>query len=126
MVNLSPDTETNGTWGSGYKYNSETIQGFSHIHAWQIAGLSVMPLVISKNEQSSIFKDFASKFSHETEKVSPGYHYVELDRYQISVELTSTKRVGFHKYVFPENSQSAILFNLNGIAGWLLSGKTYL
>jgi predicted alpha-1,2-mannosidase len=117
MVNLSPDTETNGTWGSGYKYKSDTVQGFSHIHAWQISGISVMPVVISKTNRHSIFKDFYSKFSHKTEKIAPGYHYLELDRYKITVGLTSTKRVGFHKYVFQKPGQPAILFNLNGILG---------
>jgi len=117
MVNLSPDTEVDGAWGSGYRYNSTTVHGFSHIHAWQLSGLSVMPIIISETNRENIFTDFTSSFSHETEKVSPGYHYIELDRYNITVELTSTKRVGFHKYTFPENSKPAILFNLNGKLG---------
>jgi predicted alpha-1,2-mannosidase len=117
MVNLSPDTEVDGAWGSGYRYKSTTVHGFSHIHAWQLSGLSVMPVVISETDKKDIFKDFSSSFSHETEKVAPGYHYIELDRYSITAELTSTKRVGFHKYAFPENSEAAILFNLNGKLG---------
>jgi len=32
MVNLSPDTELNGAWGSGYRYKTDTIKGFSHVH----------------------------------------------------------------------------------------------
>lgn len=32
MVNLCPDTRTNGDWGSGYHYEVDTIRGFSHIH----------------------------------------------------------------------------------------------
>lgn len=117
MVNLSPDTQVGGAWGSGYRYNTDTIKGFSHIHAWQLSGLSVMPVVISDENRSKIYSDFYSKFNHEKEKIAPGYHYLELDRYQIKTELTSTKRVGFHRYAFPENGQAAILFNLNGILG---------
>ncbi|MEO1011789.1 MAG: GH92 family glycosyl hydrolase [Bacteroidota bacterium] len=117
MVNLSPDTQVKGSWGSGYRYKVDTIQGFSHIHAWQLSGLSVMPLTLSQGKEKSIFKDYKSKFSHGTERVSPGYHYVELDRYGVAVELTGTKRVGFHKYTFPENEHAAVLFNLNGILG---------
>ncbi|SHJ03236.1 GH92 family glycosyl hydrolase [Pseudozobellia thermophila] len=115
MVNLSPDTEIHGAWGSGYRYKVDTVKGFSHIHAWQMSGLSVMPIAKPKEANSAVFGDFYSGFSHDTEKVSPGYHYLELDRYNIAVELTSTKRVGFHKYAFPEseNIQSSILFNLN-------------
>ena len=44
MVNLSPDNLQEGTWGTGYRYNVDTIRGFSHIHAWQLSGISVMPL----------------------------------------------------------------------------------
>lgn len=113
MVNLSPDTEIKGAWGSGYRYKTDTIKGFSHIHAWQMSGISIMPVTVSENNKSTIFTDFYSKFSHKTEKVTPGYHYVELDRYKITSELTSTTRVGFHKYNFPKNTQSAILFNIN-------------
>jgi predicted alpha-1,2-mannosidase len=118
MVNLSPDTQNGGDWGSGYRYNTDTIKGFSHIHAWQMSGLSIMPIAISKTEKVNIFTDFYSKFSHKTEKITPGYHSLILERYQITSELTSTKRVGFHRYTFPENVKNrAVLFNLNTILG---------
>lgn len=117
MVNLSPDTKTSGAWGSGYLYDIDTIHGFSHIHAWQLSALSVMPVVITEENKTEIFNDYSSKFSHEKEKVAPGYHYVELEKYGIVAELTSTKRVGFHRYTFPEKAQAAIVFNVNGELG---------
>jgi predicted alpha-1,2-mannosidase len=117
MMNLSPDTGISGDWGGGYKYKTDTVKGYSHIHEWQMAGLSVMPVTVSEGSKGNIFKDFYSKFSHETEKISPGYHSLKLDRYQITTELTSTKRIGFHRYSFPKNAQKAILFNLNTILG---------
>ena len=117
MVNLSPDTQVGGAWGSGYRYKTDTIKGFSHIHAWQLSGLSVMPVTINNGNKKTIYKDFYSKFNHDTEKVSPGYHNVFLDRYKTKVELTSTKRVGFHRYNFLEEKEKAILFNLNGKLG---------
>lgn len=117
MVNLSPDTQIGGDWGTGYRYNTDTIKGFSHIHAWQLSGISVMPVVTRKSNNKSIFTDFYSKFSHKTEKATPGYHSLVLDRYKITAELTSTKRVGFHKYTFPESAEKDILFNLNTILG---------
>ncbi|WP_304201529.1 GH92 family glycosyl hydrolase [Flavobacterium alvei] len=117
MMNLNPDTGINGDWGGGYKYNIDTIKGFSHIHEWQMSGLSVMPVTFTEASKATIFKDFYSKFSHETEKITPGYHSLVLDKYQITAELTSTKRIGFHRYTFPENAQKAILFNLNTILG---------
>ncbi|WP_246474152.1 GH92 family glycosyl hydrolase [Arenibacter arenosicollis] len=117
MVNLSPDTELKGAWGSGYRYKTDTIKGFSHVHGWQISGLSVMPVSITPENKTTIYKDFYSKFNHDAEKVSPGYHYVEMERQGITAELTSTKRVGFHKYSFPKNGSPAILFNLNTLLG---------
>ncbi|CAD0006853.1 GH92 family glycosyl hydrolase [Flavobacterium salmonis] len=117
MVNLSPDTQINGDWGGGYKYTTDTIRGFSHIHEWQLSGVSVMPVTISPKNKENIFTDFYSKFSHQTEKIIPGYHLLKLDRYQITTELTSTKRVGFHRYTFPDSAEKAILFNLNTILG---------
>ncbi|MDN5212756.1 GH92 family glycosyl hydrolase [Fulvivirgaceae bacterium BMA12] len=116
MVNLSPDTEVDGAWGSGYRYNIDTIKGFSHIHAWQLSGLSVMPLALDRLSEGDIYDYYYSSFDHERENVSPGYHQLYLDRYDINVELTSTKRVGFHKYSF-ETTKPAILINLNGQLG---------
>ena len=80
MVNLSPDTQIGGAWGSGYRYKTDTIKGFSHIHAWQMSGISVMPVTTNKDSQGAIFKNFYSKFNHDNEIVAPGYHQVRLDR----------------------------------------------
>ncbi len=115
MVNLSPDTQIGGAWGSGYRYKTDTIKGFSHVHAWQLSGLSLMPVM--PESASNIYADFYSKFSHQTEKVSPGYQYVDLDRYNLEVEITSTKRVGFHRYKYNDAGTRALLVNLNTILG---------
>lgn len=118
MVNLSPDTQIGGAWGSGYRYKTDTIKGFSHIHAWQMSGISVMPVTTNKESKEDIYKDFYSKFSHDQEVVMPGFHKVNLDRFNISAQLTSTKRVGFHQYSYPDNQEDkAILFNLNTLLG---------
>ena len=116
MVNLSPDTEVAGAWGSGYLYNTEEVKGLSHVHAWQLSGVSVMPI---SSDQSTINlkADYYSSFSHDTEIVRPGYHRLLLDRYDIEVELTATTRVGFHRYTFPENRARKILLDLSGNLG---------
>ncbi len=117
MVNLCPDNRINGDWGSGYHYEVDTIRGFSHLHEWQISGLLVMPVTLSKGSNSGLFTDFSSKFSHATESVKPGYHSVFLDRYSVKAEMTATSRVGFHRYEFPDKSNPAILIYLNGELG---------
>lgn len=116
MVNLSPDTELNGAWSSGYQYDIDTIKGFSHVHGWQISGVSVMPVCIEE-PQCNYFTDYYSKFSHDKEIAEVGYHKVELERYGISAELTATKRVGFHQYRFPKHKEAAIVFKLDGQLG---------
>lgn len=126
MVNLSPDTQIGGAWGSGYRYNTDTIKGFSHIHAWQLSGLSVMPVTLSESNNQTVFTDFYSKFSHETEKVTPGYHSIELERYNITAELTSTTRVGFQKYSYEGEGQPALLVNLNTFLGPCKNKDGYL
>ena len=78
MVNLSPDTEVDGAWGSGYRYNVDTIKGLSHIHAWQLSGLSVMPLALDRLSEWDISDNYFSSFDHDRENVSPGYHQLYL------------------------------------------------
>ncbi len=114
MVNLSPDTDVEGAWGSGYRYDSDSIKGFSHIHAWQLSGVSVLPVQDFDLQQS---RDFGSPFSHSNEKVKPGYHQVFLDRYGIKAELTSTLRTGFHRYNFEKQGKQQVLIRLGGMLG---------
>lgn len=73
MVNLSPDTDTESTWHSGYLYDSDHIRCFSHVHGWQLAGIPVMP--ISGEMKGHMGMDeYQSAFSHEGEIAKPGYH----------------------------------------------------
>ncbi|MDB4584791.1 GH92 family glycosyl hydrolase, partial [Draconibacterium sp.] len=122
LVNLSPDNELGGAWGSGYRYDTHEIKGFSHVHAWQLSALSVMPV---NGEVKNLKDDFFSPFTHDKEIVSPGYHKVELDRYGITAELTSTTRVGFHKYTFSNKEKKSIIVRLSGPNGpcAITSGK---
>ncbi len=119
MVNLSPDTiprAKGGLWGMGYVYTSDVIHGFSHVHAWQLSGIPVMPTTgpLKGPEGSNVY---GSKFSHDSEVICPGYHGVTLDDYGVRAELTSTDRVGLHRYTFPKSDTSRILFDLGATLG---------
>lgn len=116
MVNLSPDTDVEGSWRSGYLYDSKHIRCFSHLHAWQMSGIPVMPGVGEIKAHKGFDANKAS-FSHDDEVVSPGYHKVFLSDRNIGVELTSTCRVGFHRYQFPASDRSHIAFNLDARLG---------
>lgn len=110
MVNLSPDTSLGNFWGSGYIYDKSKILCFSHIHGWQIYGLAVMP--VSGEMRGQLGKDAcASTFSHANEVAQPGYYKVRLDTYNITAELTSTTRVGFHRYQFPPDKPAYVLID---------------
>jgi len=116
MVNLSPDMNINGAWNSGYRYNEDTIRAFSHIHAWQMSGIPVFPTTGTfRGHQGA--NTYGSSYSHDREEVKPGYHQIYLESYDIDVELTSTNRVGFHRYTFPESSQSHIQVDLSTFLG---------
>lgn len=112
MVNLSPDMGTSGAWESGYRYNQKTINFFSHIHAWQLSGIPVLPTTGEIKAHLGP-KAYGSAYSHERETVEAGYHSVILDHYNIKAELTSTVRVGFHRYTFPKSDQSAVILDLS-------------
>ncbi len=129
MVNLSPDNLLGGAWGSGYRYDTDTVRVFSHIHAWQLSGIPVMPIT-GAFDGSMGPDDYKSKFDHDKEEVKAGYHKVELDRYGIEVELTATRRVGFHRYTFPASDQSHVVIDFatdlgpSGVAGGYLKRES--
>ena len=110
MVNLSPDTNVKGSWKSGYLYDSTTVRCFSHVHAWQLSGVPVMPTTGEMLGHRGMDAT-QSSFSHATEEVTPGYHKLRLDRYDVDVELTSTTRVGLHRYRFNGEGARHLLFD---------------
>ena len=116
MVNLSPDTEVNGAWGSGYRSDTPEVKVLSHEHAWQLSGLPVMP-TSAGGSVGELLSDHASPFSHEGEVVRPGYHRLFLDRHGIGVELTATTRVGFHRYDYGDNERRRVVIPLSGPLG---------
>ena len=111
MVQLSPDTRLSGWDGcSGYHYSDQIIYGFSHTHLSgtgipDYADILLMPTVGDVHFEAlpeEPTKGYASRFSHQNETARPGYYAVRLDDDNILAELTTTSRVGFHKYSFPQ------------------------
>jgi len=116
MVSLSPDTWVKGSWDSGYLYDSLHVRCFSHIHAWQMSGIPVMPAVGEFKGHLGM-EAYKSAFSHEDETAFPGYHSIYLKDYNIKAELTSTSRVGFHRYAYPEDSVQYVIFDVGAYLG---------
>lgn len=115
MVQLSPDTHIMG-WdaSSGYHYDDNQIYGFSHTHlsGTGIGDLGDVALLPYSGEDS--IKPIAT-FKKETEKATPGYYAVHLDNFGINVELTSTDRVGFHKYSYDNPKERRVMLDLGHI-----------
>ena len=111
LVNLSPDTRTGGDWNNGYLYDDNKIRCFSHIHGWQLYGLAVLPFTgMPKGELG--MDVYQSQFSHQDEIAKAGYYAVKLKTYGIQAELTSSTRVGMHRYLFPKDSIRGVYFDL--------------
>jgi len=115
MVKLSPDNQNTG-WQAGYEPSFENIGGFSHIHEWTMAGVSMMPtsgpLEIRQGDQSDPDSGYRSRFDKSTEQAPIGYYRADLTDYGIKAELTSTTRCGFHRYTFPKGTNSRVLIDL--------------
>ncbi len=122
MVQLSPDTRKDSWDGcSGYHYTDKSISGFSYTH---LSGTGVgdygdfrfMPAVgklqMNPGDADNPESGYRSRFSHDNEEAMPGYYAVELEDYDIKVELTVTERAGFQKYIFPETDSAHVIIDL--------------
>src|ERR1700744_4352176 len=133
MVQLSPETDTisyddNGHYNpkvysycAGYQYDDKTIVGFSHTHFSgtghsDLGDFLVMPTVgklkLNPGTADKPASGYRSAFSHDNEVSEADYYKVKLDDYNITAEMTSTARVGFHQYTFPKSDQAHIILDL--------------
>ena len=121
-------------WTSSYHYTDSIIKGFGHLYlsGTGIGDLGEILLMPTTNNDhikpgfNDYEKGYASKYLKKNEYVKPGYYRVKLERYNIDVELTASKRSGFHKYTFPKSNNSRIIINLKEGNGWDISTETFL
>ncbi|MBI3112726.1 MAG: glycoside hydrolase family 92 protein [Ignavibacteriales bacterium] len=122
MVQLSPDTRVEG-WDAcgGYHYSDHSILGFSHTHLSgtgiaDYGDILLMPttgkVLLTPGTVSNTQTGYRSGFTHESEKASPGFYSVHLDDYNIGAELTTMRRVGVHRYTFPQSTEANIIIDL--------------
>jgi predicted alpha-1,2-mannosidase len=120
MVQLSPDNQGD-VWKSGYEYSLNNIGGFSHIHAWTMSGLSVMPTTGALNTKmgpadgptTGWTTGYRSRIDKTTEVASPGYYAVTLMNGNIRTEITATTRAGFFRLTYPEDEDAHIMLDLD-------------
>lgn len=114
-------------WCSGYHVSDSTVIGFPHTHLsgtgiGDLHDITVMPVTGEVTYARGTEDDPASglwSYSDRSRQVSrPGYYATHLSRYDVDVELTATKRVGFHKYTFNNPADAAIVFDLENGGCW--------
>ena len=107
MVQLSPDTRLEGWDGcGGYHDTDSLIYGFSHTHL-QGTGVSdygdILVMPCTQYRQGDTWRDkYKSAFQKSTERGHAGYYAVHLDDHRVLAELTTTPRVGIHRYTLDE------------------------
>ena len=114
-------------WVSGYHVSDSTVIGFPHTHLsgtgiGDLHDINVMPVVgdvkYARGNSSSYDTGLWSYSDRSKELVVPGYYRTHLLRYDIDVELTATKRVGFHKYTFHTSQKPAVVFDMVNGGCW--------
>ncbi|MBK7817682.1 MAG: GH92 family glycosyl hydrolase [Sphingobacteriaceae bacterium] len=112
MVQLSPDTRKDGSWDgcSGYHFSDSIIYGFSHTH---LSGTGVSDwgdilITPANTNNGESGKGYGAKFSHKNETANAGYYSVKFNN-GIEAELTTTDRVGIHRYKFTGDKAFVII-----------------
>ncbi len=129
MVQVGPTSVTEGwDWCSGYHQSDSTVIGFSHTHLsgtgiGDLLDVTVMPVVgndiiYARGKVDSIGSGVWSYADRSREVVRPGYYSVPLTRYGVNAEMTSTSRVGLHRYSFPDSEEAGVVFDLRDGGNW--------
>jgi len=110
MVKVGPDMETFDGRKSGFGYSSNgVIVGFSHLHLSGAQGKYGNILVVPVTGPL-VLNDIKTPRTNEVNHV--GYYAAQLTRYNVKAELTSSRRVGFHRYTFPATQQAHIVIDV--------------
>jgi predicted alpha-1,2-mannosidase len=126
MVQLSPDTQVRHfrqsyPWASGYRYDDNSILGFSHTHFSgsghsDLGDVLLMPYSgetkLEPGYPERPHSGYRSRFSHSEEKAEPGYYAVRLQDNEVDVELTASERVGLHRYRFGKDAPAKVILDL--------------
>ena len=116
-VQLGPTENTRGwDWCSGYHISDSVLIGFGHQHLsgtgiGDLGDFAFLP--VARSGQRDII------FSHGAETVTPGYYAISLHDPNVFVELTATKRCGFHRYTYaPTTPICRLAIDLKQGIGW--------
>jgi predicted alpha-1,2-mannosidase len=120
LVQLSPDTRLDGWDGcSGYHYTDDTIYGFSHTHLSGTGVSDYGDVLLMPGRGEILFNNgadgqpgYSSAFRKKSERAEPGYYTVYLEDPKVKVELTTTLRAGFHRYIYTKADTAHVVLDL--------------
>ena len=126
LVKLSPDNQTN-VWNGGYEYTVHSISGFSHLHAFCLSGVSLMPVTGPIEYNPGLYRVFPgapdgpfgtmwtsgyrSRIRKETERGAPGSYSVELLDWRVRAEASATMRCGVMRLTYPATDEAHLLLD---------------
>ena len=122
-IQISPDTDEHFyDCASGYKWNRNSIQGFSLTH---LSGTGIPDMgdflfmpgvgepILDPGTDDNPDSGYRSRFSHDKETAAPGYYAVWLSDYGVNAEMTAAKRSGMFRFTYPKTDQAFVLLDLN-------------
>ena len=122
-IQISPDTDEHYyDCASGYKWNRNSIQGFSltHLSGTGIPDLGdflFMPGVgtakLEPGTDDAPDTGYRSRFSHSEETAVPGYYGVTLADYGVRAEMTAAVRSGMLRFTYPKSDSAFVLLDMN-------------
>ena len=121
-VQVGPTNFNKGwDWSSSYHHTDSIVKGFCHLNVSgtgmsDLGELTIMPatgeLKYNAGNQNNHMSGYSSLYRKNKEVNTVGYYKVELERYDIDVELTASERVGFHRYTYPSSKKSRVIIDL--------------
>lgn len=122
-IQISPDTDEHFyDCASGYKWNRQSIQGFSLTH---LSGTGIpdmgdflfMPITgevkLEAGTDDNPDVGYRSRFSHDDEEAHPGYYRVQLNDYGVKAEMTAGLRAGMFRFTYPSAGSQKLLLDLD-------------
>ncbi len=135
MIQPSPVNGTPGwDWVSGYHYSDSIITGFAQTHLsgtgiGDLNDILIMPtnrkVLLSDSAKYENKRSYASKFSHDREKGSPGYYSVFLNDYDINAEMTATERVAMYRFTYEYGDPQFLNLDLGFSLNWDSMTESY-
>jgi predicted alpha-1,2-mannosidase len=126
LVKLSPDNQGN-VWNGGYEYTVGSVSGFSHLHAFSLSGVSLMPVTGPMETAPGRFRvypgppdgpfggmwtsGYRSRIDKNTERGSPGSYSVDLLDFGVKAELSATMRCGVMRLTYPATDEAHVLLD---------------